>query len=162
MKNTPSLISLARNARRMLAVALLALVSLAASAQDDLFDRYANTQGVTTVCVSKAMLSLMPQVKAGGVDIAAIAQKLESVQILSCDRPSLIPGIRQTANSIYSRDGYEEVMRMNEGGQTTLIYQKQLSGGMNEFALVTGETNELNIVNVKGHITLRDIQSIAQ
>lgn len=146
--------------KRIIIALIVVLASIAgAHAQDELFGKYDNTQGVTTVYVSKSMLSLMPQGKTGGIDIGSIAQKLESVSILSCDRPSLIGGIRQTAAGIYSRDGYEEVMKLSDGGAHTVIYMKQ-QGGINEFALVKTENNELKIVNIKGRISLKDIQSI--
>ena len=51
-------------------------------------------------------------------------------------------------------------MKLKDSDSHTVIYMKQLSGGTNEFALVNTENNVLRIVNIKGRISLRDIQSI--
>ena len=146
--------------KRIFTVIAVMMACLSMHAQDELFSKYDNTQGVTTVYVSKSMLSIMPQMKTGGVDIGSIAQKLDNISILTCERPSMIGGIKQNASTIYSRDGYEEVMKLNDSDSHTVIYMKQLSGGINEFALVNTENNVLRIVNIKGRISLRDIQSI--
>ena len=146
--------------KRIFTVIAVMMACLSMHAQAELFSKYDNTQGVTTVYVSKSMLSIMPQMKTGGVDISSIAQKLDNISILTCERPSMIGGIKQNASAIYSRDGYEEVMKLNDSDSHTVIYMKQLSGGTNEFALVNTENNVLRIVNIKGRISLRDIQSI--
>ena len=146
--------------KRIFTAIAVMMACLSMHAQAELFSKYDNTQGVTTVYVSKSMLSIMPQMNTGGVDIGSIAQKLDNIRILTCERPSMIGGIKQNASAIYSRDGYEEVMKLNDSDSHTVIYMKQLSGGTNEFALVNTENNVLRIVNIKGRISLRDIQSI--
>ena len=146
--------------KRIFTVIAVMMACLSMHAQAELFSKYDNTHGVTTVYVSKSMLSIMPQMKTGGVDIGSIAQKLDNISILTCERPPMIGGIKQNASAIYSRDGYEEVMKLNDSDSHTVIYMKQLSGGTNEFALVNTENNVLRIVNIKGRISLRDIQSI--
>lgn len=146
--------------KRIFTVIAVMMACISMHAQAELFSKYDNTHGVTTVYVSKSMLSIMPQMKTGGVDIGSIAQKLDNISILTCERPSMIGGIKQNASAIYSRDGYEEVMKLNDSNSHTVIYMKQLSGGINEFALVNTENNVLRIVNIKGRISLRDIQSI--
>lgn len=146
--------------KRIFTVIAVMMACISMHAQAELFSKYDNTHGVTTVYVSKSMLSIMPQMKTGGVDIGSIAQKLDNISILTCERPSMIGGIKQNASAIYSRDGYEEVMKLNDSDSHTVIYMKQLSGGINEFALVNTENNVLRIVNIKGRISLRDIQSI--
>ena len=48
---------------------LLSLCSLFTYAQDSFFDKYADMEGVTSVYISKAMLSLMPDMQTEGVKI---------------------------------------------------------------------------------------------
>lgn len=45
---------------------LLSLCSLFTYAQDSFFDKFADMDGVTSVYISKAMLSLMPDMKRKG------------------------------------------------------------------------------------------------
>ena len=105
---------------RSIYIAFLSLLFMAvfqnAMGQDALFDKYENTNGVTTVFISK---------------------------------------------KIYKSEGYEAIMRMNDEGEKMTIYQRSLRGGKNEFVLLQEERSDLNIINVKGSITLKDIQMIA-
>lgn len=130
-------------------------------AQDKLFDKYEDTNGITTIFISKTMLGMIPNVKAGNHDISEIAGKLDQLRILTCEKATLIPRILEEAKKIYNSDGYEAIMRMNDDGEKVTIYQRSLRGGKNEFVLLQEDSSELNIINVKGVITLKDIQMIA-
>ena len=140
---------------------LLMTIVQNAMAQDKLFDKYEDTNGITTIFISKTMLGMIPNVKAGNHDISEIAGKLDQLRILTCEKAALIPRILEEAKKIYNSDGYEAIMRMNEDGEKVTIYQRSLRGGKNEFVLLQEDSSELNIINVKGVITLKDIQMIA-
>jgi hypothetical protein len=53
------------------------------SAQEAIFEKYDDTNGVTTIYISKTMLGMIPNVKAGKHDIGKIAPKLDYLRILS-------------------------------------------------------------------------------
>ena len=139
---------------------LLMTVVQNARAQDALFDKYEDTNGVTTVFISKTMLGMIPNVKAGNHDISKIAGKLDQLRILTCEKASLIPRILDDAKKTYKSEGYEAIMRMHDDGGKMTIYQRSLKGGKNEFVLLQEDGSNLNIINVKGAITLKDIQMI--
>ena len=135
-------------------------VAQSAMAQDALFDKYEDTNGVTTIFISKTMLGMIPNVKAGNHDISKIASKLDQLRILTCEKATLIPRILDDAKKTYKSEGYEAIMRMNDEGEKMTIYQRSLKGGKNEFVLLQEDGSNLNIINVKGAITLKDIQMI--
>lgn len=139
---------------------LLMTVVQNARAQDALFDKYEDTNGVTTVFISKTMLGMIPNVKAGNHDISKVAGKLDQLRILTCEKASLISRILDDAKKTYKSEGYEAIMRMNDDGGKMTIYQRSLKGGKNEFVLLQEDGSNLNIINVKGAITLKDIQKI--
>lgn len=139
---------------------LLMTVVQNARAQDALFDKYEDTNGVTTVFISKTMLGMIPNVKAGNHDISKVAGKLDQLRILTCEKASLISRILDDAKKTYKSEGYEAIMRMNDDGGKMTIYQRSLKGGKNEFVLLQEDGSNLNIINVKGAITLKDIQMI--
>ena len=139
---------------------LLMTIVQSGMAQDALFDKYEDTNGVTTVYISKTMLSMIPNVKAGNHDIGQIAGKLDQLRIITCEKATLIPRILDDAKKIYKSEGYEVIMRMNDDGEKMTIYQRSLKGGKNEFVLLQEDSSDLNIINVKGAITLKDIQMI--
>ena len=81
--------------KRFYITAILALICTIASYAQTIFDRYADTEGVTTVYISKAMLSMMPDMKTNGVNIGPIASKLDNIRILTCENNKLLPTLRK-------------------------------------------------------------------
>jgi len=131
------------------------------SAQDALFDKYEDANGVSTVFISKTMLSMIPNVKAGHHDVGKMASKLDQLRILTCEKPSFIPQLLEEARGVYKSNGYEIIMKMNDDGEKVTIYQRKLKDNKNEFVLLTEEKAEISIINVKGNITISDIQQFA-
>lgn len=93
---------------------LLSLCSLFTYAQDSFFDKFADMDGVTSVYISKAMLSLMPDMKTEGVNIGEVASKLDNIQILSCEKTDIIAKLKKETAFISPKNGYEELMRIND------------------------------------------------
>ena len=135
--------------------------SIHASAQKAFFDKYEDTNGVTTIYISKTMLGMIPNVKAGKRDIGNIASKLDYIRILSCEKPSLFSKLLDDARKTYRSGNYETIMKMNDDDEKVTIYQRTQKDGKNEFALLTEDKDEVTIINVMGNITLKDIKDIA-
>lgn len=131
------------------------------SAQTTIFDRYADTDGVTTVYISRAMLRMMPDIGegAGGLQIGEIASKLDNLQVLTCERKALIPKIMKEASALTSK-GYEVLVKVNENGQKTDIFQKSLGGGRMEYLIRVSEPSELTLIQITGNITADDIRKM--
>ena len=146
--------------KRLLFIICMALTCHLSHAQDALFKQYENMKGGSTVFISKNMLSLMPEMEAGGMDISKIARKLDCIQILDCERPSLIPAIKKQAVAYYKKHQYEQIMQMNDDDEHTAIYCKPIGKGKNEFVLLNEEADEIQIVCIVGTISLNDIKAI--
>lgn len=143
----------------LLITTLMVLMSTGAKAQKELFDKYEDNKGVSTVVISKALLNL-----AGGFSsisdkkLSKMAGKMDNVRILNCHDKGLIAKIKREAQTIYTRDEYEEMMRINEEGQRVVIYQRVLKSGKNEFALFNVGDSDLSIINITGILTLEDMK----
>ncbi|MDD6516846.1 MAG: DUF4252 domain-containing protein [Prevotella sp.] len=146
--------------KRILLLLVCVCMTGMALAQDALFKKYSNTRGVETVFISKAMLGMMPSVEVNGKRMSS--KKIDRIQILSSERPSLIRTIKTEALSSFERGHYEEMMRMHDGDDQTIIYSKSLGRGINEFVLFEMERDEINIINIRGSITLNDIKHLAE
>ena len=139
---------------------LFSLCSLFMYAQDSRFDKFADMEEVTSVYISKAMLSLMPDMQSEGGNIGSIASKLDNIRILSCDKPAIIDKMKKEFAFINSKNGYEELMRIKDKGEKTTIYLKQDKNKKKEFVLMTGEKNEFTVIIITGNLTLKEIQGI--
>ena len=143
-------------------VLLMTLCSVYSYGQQSFFDKYAEMDGVTSVYITKSMLSLFPQgqTNVNGVNIGNIASRLDNIQILSSDKPDIIAKLRKETADINSRNGYEELMRIREDGEKTTIYFRDKKQEKKEFVLLTDEKDELTIISIVGDLTLQEIQGI--
>ncbi len=149
--------------RRWVFILALVLLCGVASAQDAFFKSYANVKGVSTVYVSRAMFSLMPDMKVDGKSIGSLARKIDQLRVLTCERPSMAKGVAAKAQAFYTgKNGYEPMMQMDDGGEHTSIYMKRHGKGKNEFVLLSVEDDEVSVINVLGAITLDDIARITR
>ena len=141
---------------------LMTLCSICSYGQQSFFDKYAEMEGVTSVYITKSMLSLFPkgQTSVNGVNIGNIASRLDNIQILSADEQPIIDKLRKETSGINTRNGYEELMRVREDGEKTTIYFKDGKNDKKEFVLLVDEKDEFTIISIVGDLTLQEIQGI--
>ena len=141
---------------------LTTLCSICSYGQQSFFDKYAEMEGVTSVYITKSMLSLFPkgQASVNGVNIGNIASRLDNIQILSADEQPIIEKLRKETSVINTRNGYEELMRVREDGEKTTIYFKDGKKDKKEFVLLLDEKDEFTIISIVGDLTLQEIQGI--
>jgi len=148
---------------RTLIIAIMAtLCSVCSYGQQSFFDKYADMEGVTSVYISKSMLSLFPKgnTNVNGINIGDIASRLDNIQILSADEQPIVDKLRKETSDINTRNGYEELMRVREDGEKTTIYFKDGKKDKKEFVLLVDEKNEFTIISIVGDLTLQEIQGI--
>ena len=148
--------------RTFIITLLITLCSVCSYGQQSFFDKYAEMEGVTSVYITKSMLSLFPkgQASVNGVNIGNIASRLDNIQILSVDEQPIIDKLRKETSVINTRNGYEELMRVREDGEKTTIYFKDGKKDKKEFVLLVDEKDEFTIISIVGDLTLQEIQGI--
>lgn len=140
---------------------LLTFAIIGAAAQiSEFFDRYSDTDGVTSVYISKSLLRMMPDIETDGVDIKGISGKLESIRILSTEDKSMAEKMANDLTKDLRKNDYEELLRVNESKEKTMIYMKSGKNGLNEYLLINQEPDEFNIIRIVGTITPADIQKV--
>ena len=141
---------------------LTTLCSICSYGQQSFFDKYAEMEGVTSVYITKSMLSLFPkgQTSGNGVNIGNIASRLDNIQILSADEHPIIDKLRKETSGINTRNGYEELMRVREDGEKTTIYFTDGKKDKKDFVLLLDEKDEFTIISIVGDLTLQEIQGI--
>lgn len=137
-------------------MALLGLVGTTANAQKEVFQKYQDKDGVTTVHVPKFLMRM-----AGRFDNEAkkLTDRINDIRIMSCENSNMAKKIKQDALAAYRSLGYEEMLRVKEDGEQIRIYQRTLKNGKNEFALLA-EDEDLAIINVTGHLSIDDMKNI--
>ena len=148
--------------RTFIITLLITLSSVCSYGQLSFFDKYAEMEGVTSVYITKSMLSLFPkaQTSVNGVNIGNIPSRLDNIQILSADEQPIIDKLRKETSGINTRNGYEELMRVREDGEKTTIYFKDGKKDKKEFVLLVDEKDEFTIISIVGDLSLQEIQGI--
>ena len=147
----------------LIAIALFLSIPTAIQAKTFDFDKMAEMEGVTSVHISKAMFRLLSGmgIKTDGIDLQSVMPKLESLQIITCEKPEIIPLLKKEAEAFSTKEGYEELMRVKEDDSHTIILQKQHEDKPNEYVLVNIEGNEdFNLILMKGTLTLEELQQM--
>ena len=142
--------------KKFIIMALLGLTGTTANAQKEVFQKYQDKDGVTTVHVPKFLMRM-----AGRFDNEAkkLTDRINDVRIMSCENRNMAKKIKQDALAAYQNQGYEEMLRVKEDGEQIRIYQRTLKNGKNEFALLA-EDEELAIINVTGRLSIDDVRNI--
>lgn len=147
----------------LITIALFLSIPTAIQAKTFDFDKMAEMEGVTSVHISKAMFKLLSGmgIKTDGIDLQSVMPKLESLQIITCEKPEIIPLLKKEAEVFSTKEGYEELMRVKEDDSHTIILQKQHEDKPNEYVLVNIEGNEeFNLILMKGTLTLEELQQM--
>jgi hypothetical protein len=129
----------------------------------DIFDQLTDINGVEVVYISKAMLSMMPNMKMPGVNIGNTAGKLESLQILSTETKSAVINLKREINKHIKNGEYETLMYVKDQGSKTEFYTKKTQDKKNsEMIMITQDNDEVTIIRFLGNFNIKDIQSITQ
>ncbi len=144
-------------------IALFLSISTAIQAKTFDFDKMADMKGVTSVHISKAMFKLLSgmAISTDDIDLQSVIPKLESLQIITCEKPEIIPLLKKETEVFSTKEGYEELMRVKEDNSHTVILQKQHEDKPNEYVLVNIKGNEdFNLILMKGTLTLEELQQM--
>ena len=142
---------------------MLTLTCLSSQAQTNPFDRFAQSEEVTYVYISKQMLKLIgtsaiPSIN--GINIKEIGSKLNSIQIITSEK-STKKSLKAEAMSIIKKEAYEKLLQISEPDNKVDIYFKD--GKKNSIiVMVNGEKNQTVLIVFSGTFTTSTIADIFQ
>ena len=116
---------------------IIATIALAASAQSEFFKACEKIPDITTVYISKAMMSLI-----GSVD-------------LKCEDKAAKPLAEKVRSLIKS--GYENLMRIKDEEEIVALYMRKLSPKKFEYVLTTDEDDESTVIIFTGELTIAEV-----
>lgn len=141
----------------IISLILALFASVSCFAQDEFFAKYEGKQNVEVAFISKSMLEAM---KKNGKTIGKNGKEFEALRILETESKDLVSTIKNDALKTFSNaNGYEDFMRINEGGETSIIRQKKLKNGRSTFILISYEESSASVLAITGkNLQLKDIQ----
>lgn len=148
--------------KRIFITAVLAVLCSVTFAQTSVFEKYKNINGVSTVYIGKAMLSMMNGANVGGHNLGKLGSRIDRMCILDCEKKSLFAAVKAQVAADMRRNKYDMVMTANDGGENVVIYHKVLPGKKNDFLLLATSEDNVSVINISGAISMQDIQKFSR
>ena len=140
------------------------LVNAQNSAVDQLFAKYADKDGFTTVSISKAMFSLFASESESKDEFNQAVRGLESIRILAPDSATAMKMKLNFYNDIIKNlpiAQYEELMSVKEKDQVFKMLIRKKGNVITEFLMIGGG-NENLLISITGNIDLKSISKLSK
>lgn len=152
--------------KTILSILLLASVTVA-FAQKNPFEKFSDMDGVTSVYISKTMLSMIPKggkTNFNGVDVGGFLNKLSSILILTSEDKKVAPQMLSLANERVKGRDYELLMRVkSDDNDNVNFFMRGKPEKINELIMiVAGNDGENVIMQFLGDFTLKDVQQMTE
>lgn len=142
------------------AFCMVTLLNGQTSAIDDIFEKYSERDGFTTVTISGKLLSLFAGKKDEGSDIV---NKLTSIRILSVEDSLLNKTVNfhKEISKKFDFSGYDELMVVKEGSDATMFLTKQKGDIISELLVITGGPGGNTLISIKGDLDLKSLSELS-
>ncbi|MCL2682503.1 MAG: DUF4252 domain-containing protein [Bacteroidales bacterium] len=146
-------------------ISLCLFFASAGFAQNKPFQKYAEMDDVTSVFISRAMLGLIGNmgnvsgIDKAGVNISKMINRIESLQILSSDKPARAAQMKRDFSHFTSAN-YQELMRVADGTSRVNFYSNMQNNRIKELIMLIEDEGEFTVILLVGDFSLQDIQQI--
>ena len=140
---------------------LISMTTVPVMAQQELFDKFADRDGVTSVYISKAMFQMMSGIETASLNLANMKGKVESLQVLATEKPELKEEIRKAFQPLIGKP-HEELMRVKSDKTKANFYMRKKGDLIQELIMLADTGDEFAVVQLLGNFTLKDIQEITE
>jgi hypothetical protein len=151
-------------------IALLIALLPAATFAQDAFAKYEDVPEVTSIIVNKKMFELMAKMKLDpkdkeGQKYLSLVKKLENLRIFTTSSNKYSTELKGTVTNYLKSHPLEELMRVNEGGQTIKIYIKNGATATQVKELLMfmdGGKEETVLLSLTGNFDLNDLSILTE
>ncbi len=132
------------------------------------FDKYDGQEGITSVIVNKKMFQMMGNVKnKESQQYLNLIKKLDNLKVFTTTSAKLTSDMKLTAEKYIKTAGLEELMRVNEQGQSVKILVKSGVGATQVKELLmfiegSGKGNETVLMSLTGDFDLNEISMLTE
>jgi len=163
--------TIVRTMKKLAVCAILALVSMNASAQTGDFEKLAKIKGVEHVKIDKDMIALAAQkgedVKVGDNTIVGgndgqneILKEMEDINVFTCEDEADGKKLAKAARRILEKKEWKSLIDVNEEGQSVKICTLN-AGGKNTSAILAEEDGEVTLVVITGKFDITKLMGAA-
>jgi len=134
-------------------------------AQSKFFDKLAANDNVTAVYISKALLDMVPQLDTGadGPDLKQLANKLDQIEIYSCDDDAKTIAMMRSEIDAFSKNrNLESFMRIKDKGQKVNFYGVKENSFFKDLIMTVDKDNSTTVIRIEGKFTSKDIENVVK
>jgi len=141
---------------------ILLLCSLTAiQAQSSIFNKLSDRKDVTTVFISKTLLSMMPKdMDMGGADIKSLMGKLEQIEIYTSESDEAAKLMKKEMQILAKSKSFETLMKIKDGTEVVQFYAERDGDKFKDMIMFTDEEDAGTIIRIQGSFTAEDIQTV--
>lgn len=126
---------------------------------------FANKEGVTTVTLSKNMLSLFPKnadISYGGINVVEFLDKLSGINIFASPKGEAANKLVKDATQFMDTSGYEKLLgvRTKKDENVNFYIQSSEESISELIMIVQGKSKECAVMQFMGKFTIEDIQQM--
>lgn len=131
---------------------------------DAMFDKYAGSEGFTSIFISSKMFSMMAGIELDDEELEDVINNLESIRILSVDDNELNSKLNfyKELEKDLDLKGYEELMVVKESNKDLKFLVKEKGKRIDELLMIGGGPGQNVLVSIKGDLDLQNIASISK
>jgi hypothetical protein len=153
--------------KKSILISLAIIFTLPALAQtnaiDEMFDKYSDRDGYTSVFISGKMLNMIGQLQSDEEKSQTPFPKITGIRILTTD--SLNLGRVNFYNELSKKidfSAYEELMVVKEQKEVTKFLVRQSGNTISELLLITGGSGRNTLISIRGDINLKQLSQISK
>lgn len=153
--------------KRFIVVSILFLNLVFVFGQKNSLKEYADKEGITTVVLSKNMLSFFPKdanLTYGGVNVAEFIDKLSGINIFVSPTGETATKLVKYATEFMKNPGYEKLIEVKtKKGENANFYVRGNEEKISELVLIVeGKSKESAVMQFMGNFTMEDIQEMVK
>ncbi len=145
------------------------LFSLSGMAQSTVvskyFDKFSGNEDFTKVTVNSKMFSLFTELDAETTDekdFLEAVSKIDGLKIIAADSVENAKELFAQVCIDISKDGYEELMTVEDGDEDMKFSIKEKNGKIEELIMVVGGKKSFVLLSLYGEIDLKNVSKIAK
>ena len=114
--------------KALLITVAIVIGAITVQAQDQMFDKFSKNNDISTVFISKALLSMAGNMDMGGANIKGLANKLERMEIYTSESKKATDAMKAEAGKLAGDKSYEVLMTVKDKGDHVTFYAKKDKG----------------------------------
>ena len=153
--------------KKIFAILVLVTMSVAAFAQSgrDIYNKYSDEAGVSSVYISPAMFRLIgkiPDVSLEGKDVnfSTIIKSMSGFYIISSSNPYIADGLYSDVKKYIQSGTYELLMEAKDNGEVMRMYTAGDEKTVSSFVMIAKDDEEVSFISFDGKMDRDELETL--